>query len=449
MQAIAKISSVIVRTHCYVPRNEVDVDALTEASTVYRKYEGPPVVAADISGAGMFGIPRADFFNRMEAEEVIDLRAEGSTSYFSMRKTLFPEQEEVLGSFSRGVKAGTSDFLLKAPPGWGKTLVLTSMASALARTTLVVVPRSNLVPQWRDALMENTSLTNGQIGTVSGRTVDWIGKKVVVALVHTVALDRYGAEFKEYFGTVLFDEVDRSVPPETFAPVVGMFPAKFRIGASAELKRQDGLHKVFELHMGGMTLVGKEVNRLAPKVLVVTFKESSGFVYPKSARMNRRGMILSRLATNTKRNRILCKFISLIESSGRRVLVTSDRKEQLKTLMGMLLLHGFKYKDLGVYVSETPEKDKIRIASDCKVILATYGMMAVGIDIPDLGGLVYATPQSRVVQPKGRIERAFPGKKQPVIVDIFDTFYADTFGWNRSRLAQYKKDGLLVKYYRR
>jgi hypothetical protein len=72
-------------------------------------------------------------------------------------------------------------------------------------------------------------------------------------------------------------------------------------------------------------------------------------------------------------------------------------------------------------------------------------MFAIGTDIQDLAGLIYATPMSETEQSKGRIERLLAGKLQPVVVDLVDTSYKMSLGWGRKREGQYSSEGLKIK----
>jgi hypothetical protein len=62
-----------------------------------------------------------------------------------------------------------------------------------------------------------------------------------------------------------------------------------------------------------------------------------------------------------------------------------------------------------------------------------------------LAGLIYATPLSETEQSKGRVEREFAGKRQPVVVDIVDTAYDMTRRWGQKRERQYIREGLEIK----
>ena len=347
--------------------------------------------------------------------------------------------------------SGDGLYLLKDFTVTHNTVMAINMMSILKQKTLVIVPRSNLIKQWQERLLTYSDLKRSDIGWVEGGKGEWREKKVVIGLVHSLVLDRFTSDFKKAFGCVIFDEVDRSVPPQTFAPAVAMFPAKYRIGMSAVLKRHDGLEIIFQKHLGQVYLKGGDEGRMKPVVLIQHFTPTSGFVYPGSSRMNRRGMIISRLAANPVRTDLVANYVRLIWKSDRRCLVLSDRKIQLTNIYGRLSHRGVPAKDMGYYmrslVGNKPvtERERRRIASDCKIILATYQMIQLGSDIPDLAGLVYATPQSHVLQAQGRIERALEGKKNPVVVDIVDTAYNDTLRWGVQRKRWYRSQGIEMK----
>jgi superfamily II DNA or RNA helicase len=410
-----------------------------------------------------FGVPVHWFKNLPSiATEVKDRRSTGHGIKIKFVSEFWKGQDETAAKIRKHLKNGNTGLLFEAPPGFGKTVVMCWMIAELARTALVVVPRSNLIQQWIDRLVQHTSLTKSMIGWAEDGRASWRGKSVVVGLVHTLAMDRFGEDFKRYFGAVFFDEVDRSVPPQTFAPVAGLFPSMYRIGASATFKRQDGLERVFELHMGESYVRGPDANRMKPTVLMVEFRVHSGPLWSGANKLQARGQILSKLAANPARNMMLARYTSMIRNSGRRCLVLSDRTMQLSILRDLLMTRfkvphseiGFFCRTVpvkassGKYTNKTrqvPQAERDRTASACKIMLATYGMFSIGSDIPDLAGLVYATPQSEVEQSKGRIERLVEGKQSPVLVDMMDTCYPQAMGWASKRLRSYAGKNLVVK----
>lgn len=462
---MSKFSTAILSSNLYILKSEVtNLENLKMQLTVYSKFDkdvADPIIMYDESRRGMIGVPLF-YFRSPEyiADTVVDERTIGVLERFVVKTSLWDGQRQIIETFKSFLSEGKTGFVIQSKPGTGKTLIMAQMLSLLGRKALVVVPRSNLVQQWKERLLEHTDLKPGEIGTAMERQCDFVGKKVVVGLVHSLALDRYGEEFKRSFGCIAFDEVDRSVPPTTFAPVVSMFKAKFRLGCSATVTRADGLDVILEKHVGQVFIKGTDENRMRPKVLVHRFHRPSGPVDFIKTMMNRRGRLLSLLAANQERNRVIADYVVLIRRSGRRCMVLSDRTEQLVGLKRILTGLGIAKDDIGFYAGslwspksgkdveesrKVLEKERKQTAKCSGVILATYAMAQLGTDIKTLAGLVFATPQSDVEQAKGRIERLAEGKLQPIIVDIVDTFYEDTRRWFLSRMRHYKKEMLFVK----
>jgi hypothetical protein len=446
-------SEVILTSHFWIKRDELrNVEKAKAMFTAVPKYSETPVHLYkehnEWFGVPLYHFPKHDGI----AKKLTDNRVRGRAVNFNFTSQLWEGQDELLSQFKKLVVEGQTGFVVQAPPGFGKTVVVIRMLSMLGRTALVVVPRSNLLQQWIKRLTDHTDIKRSEIGEASDGKVNWAGKKVVVGLVHTVGMDRFGAAFRDYFGVVAFDEVDRSVPPQTFAPVAAMFSSKYRIGVSATMKRQDAMEVVFQKHIGQNFLKGKDANRMKPKVLIHYYDKSSGPIFGRST-LNKRGMLLSRLGKNKERNTLIAQYVRSIYVSGRRVCVLSDRTQQLASIRSILLDNGWvKDDEVGFYVRRLPllKKDMKagelkHVAAVCKVILATYGMFAIGTDIQDLAGLIYATPMSETEQSKGRIERLLAGKLQPVVVDLVDTSYKMSLGWGRKREGQYSSEGLKIK----
>ena len=61
-----------------------------------------------------------------------------------------------------------------------------------------------------------------------------------------------------------------------------------------------------------------------------------------------------------------------------------------------------------------------RIARECRIILATYGIFDTGTDIPRLDCGIEATPRSKLAQALGRILRTSRGKSTPIWFGIED-----------------------------
>ena len=436
--------------------NSAKLTDLKKKLTIYKKFSGDKVILYELKN-GSIGVPIHHLHLIDYKDRIVDNRVEGRDITMNFKSGYLEGQEEVVDKFNEYRDVGYTGFIIKAPTGWGKTAVCIKIISLVKKTTLVVVPREDLVQQWVNMFDEHSSIRPSQIGRASGGKLSYIGKKVVIALVHTLVLERIrnNESFVNQFGLVLFDEVDRSVPPATFSVAASLFPAKYRIGVSAELKRADGLDQVFKEHVGQCMIVAKGKTRMKPKALIHYFHEDSGYVYEESSTLNRRGMLISRLAQNNRRNYELCKYAKLIHKSDRQCLMVSDRVAQLQVIQDLLIkTFDVPKENIGFYVGhlygadgkiKVKKEERQRVAKECKIILGTYGKIAIGTDIKSLSGLIIATPQSNIVQTLGRILRQMEGKQTPVVVDFVDTYYKDAVGWAFNRKRHYYAEDIFIK----
>lgn len=322
------------------------------------------------------------------------------------------------------------------------TVMMISFMAQIGKTALIIVPRSSIIDQWKQRLLEHTDLTEDQIGLARQSTCDFDGKAVVIGMIHSLSRDKYGQEFKRYFGQVWWDEV-HTAGAQVLGRTLNMFPAKYRGGASATIDRADGCADVYKLTLAQCLLEPKtQLTDVRPTVFLREYRTKKR--HPYLQRMtdvkSRRGVLITSLADDLSRNVLFAVYISKFRQSGRRVLMLSDRIKQLETVRNLLTgRYGMAPGEVGLYINKTRKLEKERIARTCPVILATYGIFSMAVDIPNLRGLVLGTPMSDVEQSMGRILRICRGTKDPVILDVIDTAYPDCIRWAGNRQKNYEK----------
>lgn len=460
-----KLSHIILENMAYLPRNELGdmgIFRLKTELTIPNKFNPEnTLILFDDSRKDYFGIPLYYWKTFQHVtDKVIDKRTHGKHIRFTMNTTPRSDQARVLTEFKEAITSGNTGFIVNAPPGWGKTRTLIEMIQMVGERALVVVPKSDLVEQWVERICEHTSMAATDIGIFSGGKAQYNPKKkITVGLVHTLALERFH-QYRNDFGMIAFDEVHISVPPKTFSPVAQMYSAKYRIGASATLKRDDGWDKAFTYHVEQVKMVGDaSTNRMSAEAYLINYPESSGILphWVMHDKIKLRASLISLLAQNDKRNHFLASAAHASCASGRRTCVISDRTSILLDIYNILVKEmGYSPEDVGFYCSSlssqagvqlrtVTKKEQKKTAEKAKIILSTYGLMSTGTDIPDLAAILLATPQSKVTQTKGRVERVFSGKKQPVVMDVVDTYYEASQNWINKRLKEYKEAGMLIK----
>lgn len=406
---------------------------------------GEPVVLWSIVGDELH-LPRA-----VCPIGVRDLRSDGVA--IEIASSIVPrndEQTRVMSEMRARACAGES-FLVKSPTGTGKTVYGIDTICALRRTALVVVTKEDLFDQWQDELRLHAGLRKDEIGRVRGPLCQFAGRKVVVAMIQTLAAGaedgRFPPELRDYFGLVIWDEAHR-VAAETFLRSASLFSARVRLGMTATPERIDGKEFAYEAHIGQVAVVGVDL----PMVPIVG-KYLSGWQIPRDKKGKRMrhmpgktGHLDRMLAGNMERNLGIVRLLVKAYTENRRTVVFSSRTKHLVTLKQ--LLADEKVYDVAYYADKLCTKAQLEAAKTARIMLATYSMMGEGTNIPWLDCCLLATPIANVAQKVGRVLREFPDKPQPVVLDIVD---ADSWVFRKysgKRQAYYDSVGAEVRFYR-
>lgn len=423
MQALANMKTVI-DSLVWIPKSSLTqqeqvllmFDKLTLAST--DSYSDKQVELFE-DFEDHIGVPRYWYFNKY-TEKPID-------------ETVFPliKFPKFFGTLREGQKEGTRKYLdrlssdakyggiLQAKCGAGKTVSALYIASKLKTRTLVLVHKTDLMDQWQEAI--DTFLPETYIGVVKGKKITFPKAEITVATFQTIKskfkmLSNVG--FFEYFGLVIIDECHH-VPADTFAETLKMFSAKVRMGLTATPRRRDGLEQVFEWNIGPVLAVMKG------ETLTGQYKQT---LYQSNINLNKHKLyggkgrvcishVITAIANNPLRNHFILEVLQSAVQKGRKVLVLSNRVDQI------VYLHE-QWKKLvgdssGLYMGKMSAQ-QLKLSTQKQVIFGTAKMFAEGTDIPSLDTLCIVSPMSDIEQMIGRIQRLYDGKKVPFVWDLVD-----------------------------
>lgn len=364
------------------------------------------------------------------------------------------EQAECIAKSVAYLKDG-QDHVLEAPTGWGKTYGGSAVAARLGQTTVIVVPKNDLIDEWRNTLLNLIGVPESKIGHIQQSVCDYEGKWFVIASLHSLIIPgKYPPEMWKYFGCVLFDETHR-VAAETFQQVCHLFFARYRLGLSATPKRQDGKDPIIKANIGPVLVKGKQVP-MKPKVLV----KRTGWKIPRFKRWNadkqeyemvpiphapgRMATVYKAMANNAARNKIIAEFVKQAYDKGRRIVVMADTIAHLEALHLFIAGFGIPGEHFGFYVGGK-KKELLDQAADKPVVMATYAMTAEGTNYPKWDTLVLATPRTNVKQPIGRVMRWKEGKGTPIILDLQDDEPIFKSFYNSREVQYYSVDAEIVK----
>ncbi len=348
---------------------------------------------------------------------------------------------------------------VKANTGSGKTVTGLNTAAQCGRALLVIVPSRTLAHQWEDEAHLHLGLTPMETGIVQQGYFPWQGRQVVVAVVHNL-IDRHLPDgFREHFGFVIWDEAHRMGSRE-FSKSLSLFPAMYKLALTATPRRSDGAWKLVEDYFGEVCVEARDDNM-----------ETHCYVIPSPYFMTGRIMQapwaiqLGWLAAHPGRNRIIADVALNLYRKGRRIVIMSDRVDQLQTLHTMLIKGGVSDKQIGYYtgfiykghiINKKGKKVRKKIMiQECarkmlrqskthKIILGTFAQMKEGVDIPWLDAGIDAMPRADGVQAVGRSRRRLRDKFIPCWFTIVDYAIARLNAFAKARLKGLREAGVTI-----
>ena len=276
--------------------------------------------------------------------------------------------------------------------------------------------------QWRERIEQ--FLPGASIGTIKGPIIDVDEKDIIIGSVQSLSMKDYPDTVFKGISFLVVDECHR-IGTEVFSRALLKRCFRYTLGLSATVHRKDGMSQVFYHFLGDI------VHKVKPRVdcvkVVQYMYNSDDERYSREEVIKSLGkpnmsLMINNIAAFEPRNEfIIFSIISVIRHEPqRKVLVLSDRKEQLATLHKGLVSNdisaGFYYG--GLKPLQLAESEK------CQVILATFPYAAEGMDCRGLDTLYLVSPKSDIEQSCGRILRAQAHEREsvPLIVDIADGF---------------------------
>ncbi len=167
-----------------------------------------------------------------------DHRANGTE--FGLRKY----QEDAVEVFHAGGSARGGSGVLVLPCGAGKTIIGLAIMARVRQQTLILATGVTALRQWRDELLDKTTLKPEDIAEYSGETKEI--RPVTIATYQILTYHKHkDEEFvhmdlfdRQDWGLIIYDEV-HLLPAPVFRAVADL-QAKRRLGLTATLLREDG-----------------------------------------------------------------------------------------------------------------------------------------------------------------------------------------------------------------
>lgn len=400
----------------------------------------PEKITTWIEQGGEISVPRGatntlrKLFERsgLQEPEWEDRRISGGRSLgapnYQHSLQLWDHQEEIVEA-----ALAKENCLIRASTGSGKTSAAIALAVRCGLPTLILVWSSNLFDQWLDRLTVELGLSRGDIGQLRGskRTL----APITVAMQQTLyANPKFTAKIAKLFGCILADECQR-FSARTFKEVIDMFPARYRIGWSADETRKDKKEFLIYESFGAVAAdIGREklvkrhlVHDVEIRVIPTDFKADwyrKQQIEDKTPDFNR---LIEEITRDPKRNLTATSVARTMMTLGHQVLMLTHRREHASYFVREELAYGTRAGLLlggPENASEFDSTVKAMRAREMSFGAGTYQAIGVGMDIPSVSRGIACTPiatnRQFFGQVCGRLCRTSKGKTDASLYYLWD-----------------------------
>jgi len=336
--------------------------------------------------------------------------------------------------------------LICVPCGKGKTFMALAIAFRLSHRFMVVVDKEFLLDQWAG---EMRNLIPGiRIGRFQADKMEVDPEKYdcTICMIQTIVKHQIPESVLRSYKFTIFDECHH-LGAAYFSKVLGKLQTKHMLGLSATPKRDDGLTKVFEWHLG-KPVYWEKTREADETVTVEVLRFSCDDDDYNETPTNWRGetvfaTLLTKVAVCQERNVFIAeKLKELIKEPNRRILVLSERISHLESLEVLMKPSGCV---MGYYIGGMKTATRDLAAEEAQILWATYAMASEAMNIKTLNCVLMASPRKKIEQSTGRILRQRPEDRKvtPIIVDVVDvhrTYQSQA----RERMTYYKKCGYKI-----
>lgn len=344
--------------------------------------------------------------------------------------------------------------VLSASTAFGKTVIGAWMIAQRKVNTLVIVHRRQLMDQWVESLLTFLGLNKQEIGQIGGGKHKTTGI-VDVAMVQSLINKGIVNDLVGNYGQVIVDECHH-ISAASFEQVIRQAKARYVVGLSATVTRQDGHHPIIFMQCGPVRyrVDDRQQASARPFTHKVIVRRTNFTLPVQPKNMPKTGIqdIYAMLAEDGPRNQMIVEDVLAAVHSGRSPVLLTERREHLSyfaealkgRIRNIIILAGGMGRKQRNSVME--QLRSIPDEEEC-LILATGRYLGEGFDDTRLDTLFLALPiawRGTVAQYAGRLHRSYDRKNEVIIYDYVDDQVPVLAGMFGKRKKGYKAIGYVL-----
>ena len=311
--------------------------------------------------------------------------------------------------------------VIVAPPGTGKTIVGLKIIADRQQPALIIVPRKQLAEQWIERIQSFLGIPKNEIGSI-GQGKSKTGKKITIALIQSLSRMLENADqngLTNIFGTIIVDECHH-IPAESYRNIIGKLSSFYLYGLTATPFRKYNDGKLIFIHLGEIIseIKAPDISTLKTAKIIVRNTELD---VPFNSKTDKFETLSKVLVHDSARNKLILRDVISELTSGKKVVIITERKEHLDSL-NQYLKQSYETIILSGDDPESSRTMKWKMLKDgsFQALITTGQFFGEGTDIQNIDRLFLVYPfsfQGKLIQYIGRVQRS---EIAPVIYDYRD-----------------------------
>jgi len=360
-----------------------------------------------------------------------------------LRPKQIPAVKTVLNLYK---KQGYVNGIIKAFPGFGKTVISIYIAHKLGLKTAIIVDTENTLKQWAKAIVKFTDLTNEDIGLVQGKFCIHKDKPFTLCMINTL-ISKFKSDFvgffkkldEQPFNLVIYDEVHSTSASEKYSKASLYFRTKNILGLSATPYHYGWQKILMENTIGDIIYDTKDYDSI-PQYYFVYYRSGKQFkqLFKIADPISQRGVYNKHIVKSPEYANTIVRITKWLLDQGHVVIIIAFTVEQVQCISEALTKNGIE--NTKIY-----SKEREFDYDNDRCLVATYKYAGKAFDFDKLSAGILATPLSgkkSIIQICGRILRKKPDGKQidPVFMHLIDLDNFHIFVNDIKRTRQIIKD---------